>query len=330
MSAKEAAEAKAKREKEQEQKEAETSGRIWFLDEDGRIRTAREGEHGLTYEEARRALQDFYGEQSPVMINEENGSYIPNPKSKITQQFPHIAALTAREMNRLTAGGQETDPMDVTIEWMAKIQALKDAMGGGMVSTQQKSDVQELISSLKELDELRDRKGASESIRDLVGSLRDLDEMRGKDEGLKDMASAIARLAETIKERPQEPEELKELRNMVDNLRQQLQDEREKQYLGMIQGLKDELGSLRGELQRARQDTSARSEYDIMAQVLATVDKRAAALEDIAAGFVSTLRGEAREAIGSTIEQVRKRSVVERGQIDNIADELFFGGGMSK
>lgn len=324
---KETAEKRAKRRKEEGKEEATEQGRVWFLDEGGRIRLIHEGEVGLAYDEAKRALADFYGEEPPVIFNEEEKVYLPNPKSKIAQQFPHVAVLTAREMSRLAGGGQEGDPLDILMEQMARVETFREALGLSKGEGEGKSTVGEIISGIKELDSMRGGKGGGESMTDMVGALRELDEIRGKDQGLKEMAASIAKLAETVAEKPQQSEEVKELKKTLEDLQKSLQEEREQKQLEMIQSLRNEVASMRGELQRARTEGAARSEYDIMGQVIQTVDKRAGALEDVATSLVAQLTGAGGEGAVTSFEQTRKKMSAERGQIDTLADELFFGSG---
>ena len=327
LSPREAAEKKDERRREEERQKAIEQGRVWFLDETGRMRLIHKGEIGLTYDEIKRAVTDLYGEESPVVYSEQQHIYVPNPKSKVAKQFPHVAVLTAREMSRLAGGGLEGDPLDILMEQMANVETYRQALGVGKGEGEGKSTVHEIISSMRDLDSMRGAKGRAESMTDFVGAIRELDEIRGKDQGLKEMAASIARLAETVAEKPQQSEEVKELKTTLGNLQRSLQEEREKKRLEMIQSLRNEVSSMRGELQRARTEGAARSEYDIMGKVIETIDKRAQAIEDLATNFVAGLREGGGEGAATSFEQTRKKMSAEKDQIDALADELFFGGG---
>lgn len=143
--------------------------RKFFVDEDSagnpKIRLAKQGEVALTMKEANdfvRQLRDQTGKSNEAVIvfNEALGRHMPNSSSQWVQQNMAAAWSTAREYDRLMTQGEPPDPIDLMVEQMTKVEALKGVMHPGGNGTEPR---QSAIDDLLKLEELIKARGGGTS-----------------------------------------------------------------------------------------------------------------------------------------------------------------------
>lgn len=136
-------------------------GETWVVkqDEKGmpRLVWAREGEEGVSLEEAKRAVtelrKEYVAEEPLIIFDSAAGKHIPNFKSEIVKANPLIGWAAARQMDKAAAEGVELDPLDLFIEQEAKHAQFKEVLGGTK-PPESKGTVAEIVSALKDLQEM--------------------------------------------------------------------------------------------------------------------------------------------------------------------------------
>jgi len=135
-------------------------GAVWTVEVDDsglpKIRMITdETEPGITLTEAKAAAKEIGKEREEPIVtyDEEAGRHMPNFKSPFVKQNLSAAWATAKQMDRALAEGEAIDPMDIWIEQQAKLTQLKEVMGLG-TETREKGTVGELVSALKDLQEM--------------------------------------------------------------------------------------------------------------------------------------------------------------------------------
>jgi len=225
------------KEKEEAKKRA-AEGAVWTIKE-GRLELAKPGEPAITREEAKQALAEMQAEEPIVIYDEATGRHKPNYKSDFVKKNPMVAITTAKEYDRMLAGGEEVDPLDIFIEQTAKVQAFKESLGIAL-----------------RRDEVDVFGQARAFYKDIAAEMK-------KGEGLPQWMTDPVSFITTVQQLgPKEPEALKELQQEVNKLRQDLheaelkrRDEEIANLKSALQSYRQEVDSLKTQLEKNRQET---------------------------------------------------------------------------
>lgn len=148
--------------------------RRYYIEEDSagnpKMRMSRPGEAAMSLKEANEAIRELRqqhgkeGEQV-IIFNEALGRHVPNTASDWVKNNLTAAWSTAREYDRAMAqsGAEPPDPLDVMIDQMGKVEALKGVMGAGATGGGEKpqSDMLQLVEALVKLNDLTGGKRGS-------------------------------------------------------------------------------------------------------------------------------------------------------------------------
>lgn len=229
--------------KEEERKRKIASGALWTvaLSEKGlpSVRMIRDAsEPGTSLEEATKAARqigkEVGGAEALVSYNESLGKHMPNFKSDFVKQHPGAAWAVAKQMDKAMAEGETIDPMDSFIDQMAKIESMKELVGGRPEA--RGGTMAEAIAAVKEL-------------RSLAGD-------SGEAGALKELRAEITKLREDHYQ-----SELKR------------RDEQNVELLSVIQGYRGEVIRLRDEMEKNRMATG-RTAYDLLGDLVEKVPSR--------------------------------------------------------
>lgn len=307
-----------KKKTESAKKNAEESGKVWTISEHGKVRPAKEGEFGITFEEAKAAVQELYGEEPPVIFDAERGTYLPNPSSKLMATHPVAVQMTVREMNRVMAAGEEADPLEVMMGEVSKVEQFKELVGAKSDEPAGRPMLTEVVGALKELDEMRAAKGAGgeESLRNALDYLHEHGLLGERDTAVKEQLTTLQQQIETLREDKRKAElEAMEERHKADRERDRADREA---LLKDVQTLGDGISALRQELHEGKKVTS---EYDIMSQLITSAkDELTGFRTDLKTVFGPTKplppARETAEAMGEEMGRLE--------EADRLAEELWF------
>ncbi|MBA7621898.1 hypothetical protein ES703_29268 [subsurface metagenome] len=298
-------EAEAKKKKDTDKKV--TEGTVWTVavDDKGmpRIRMIKDtSEPGTTLEEAKEAAKeigkDYAGEEALVTYNESLGKHMPNFKSDFVKQHPGAAWAVARQMDQAMVAGEPIDPMDAFIDQMAKIESMKELVGGGKEQPEAKaSTITEIVSAVKSLKDMAgEGKELPSWMSDPVAFQKTIQELtpKGDTEALKELKEELTKLRDD-----QHQAELKR------------RDEQNAELVTVIQGYRGEVSKLRDEIEKNKMATG-RTAYDLLGDLVQKVpdkdDVRAMVMEAVGKGPKLLPRGTGErekvlEGMATNIEQ---------------------------
>lgn len=150
-----------KEDKKKDKKNKVKEGKTWVIKQDDkgapRIMWAQEGEEGITMDEAKKAVRElrkeYIGEEPLVLIDPATGKHTPNLKNEFVKANPVLGWAAARQMDKAAAAGEEVDPMDYLIDQEVKHAQLMELTGGAK-PPESKGTVAEIVSALKDLQEM--------------------------------------------------------------------------------------------------------------------------------------------------------------------------------
>jgi hypothetical protein len=140
--------------------------RRYYIEEDSagnpKMRMARPGESAMSLKEANEAIRELrsqHGKEGEQVItfNEQLQRHVPNTASEWVRNNLTAAWATAREYDRAMSqsGAEPPDPLDVMIDQMGKVEALKGVMGvAGATGEKPQSDMVQMVEALVRLNEL--------------------------------------------------------------------------------------------------------------------------------------------------------------------------------
>jgi len=325
-------------------------GAVWKVDVDDsgmpRIRMIKdENEPGITLSEAKTAAKEIgrEGEEPIVSYDEAQGKHIPNFKSPFVRQNLSAAWATARQMDRAMAEGEAADPIDIWIEQQTKLTQLKEAIGVSPEAKEKGGTVGELVSALKDLQEMAKEGKGSElpdwmtdpaKFIDTVRTVSGAGEAGGKPSWLSDPAEFVKMIRDIGGEGKGDDavkSELSELRKTIEDMK----DERHKQEMLSLQGQivqiqKSHEGAMKeivDKIEDLKKPTGGKTEMDIISDVATGV-----------LGEAKGLRGDLKEVIrdkglppAKTAEQREERkgkyqkALQTDQEIEEIGQKLFMG-----
>jgi len=346
---------KAEKAKKKEQDKKLADGAVWKLDIDSngmpKIRMIKDdSEPGITLTEAKTAAKEIGRESDEpiVTFNEAQGKHIPNFKSAFVKQNLTAAWATARQMDKAMAEGEAADPMDIWIDQQTKMVQFKDLLGLGGTESKEKGTVGELVSALKDLQEMA-KEGKAGDMPDwitdpmkfieTVKTIGGAGEAGNKPDWLSDPVAFIKTIREITGSEGKGDEtikgELAELRKTLVDMK----DERHKAEMGSLQGQilqlqknhETEMKTILEKVDEMKKPQTGRTELDILHEV-ATEGFGVAKTE------LAGMRGMIKEALGSVAlpgaktpqeRDARKgkmRKALETDQeIDSLGRRLFLG-----
>jgi len=279
-------------------------GRVWTI-RDNKPALAHEGELATSLDEVKAALRELTGDEAIVTYDEKTGKHVPNFKSEFVRKNPMIAIQTARQYDQLLAAGETArDPLDIFFDQFAAFEQRRELLGMNPPK-KEASTVSEIITGIKELDNLRGAPGKGvDTISELLAGIKELDGLRGtgQDDTLKEVREELTKVREDMHQA--------ELRH---------KDEQLAQLAGTVQGYRNEVSQLRSDVEQNKQITG-RSAYDLLGDALSKVPDK----EDIRQ-MVSELatkgmnlqprspaeRGKVLEKMATNIEEAAEVKAVE-------------------
>ncbi len=277
----------------------------FFVDADGSIRSAREGEMALTLDEAtmvadrikkdRQASHAAEEGEPPKFLPREDGQgYVLNPNAKLTA----TDIVVFQAMKKAEERGEQLSPEQAMMAKKAEWETMQQMFGGGG-----KGSFGEMIDTMAKFKQV----------------------FGGEDDTKKLLAALIQRQEETGKQR--ESEDVRLVREQLAAVQRTLEEERRNRIEQQLNALAEQNSQLRQALMDARNQSSARSEFDIMGQLIGVLDKRFGAAETLAQGFLgrppAKMPAGAREALKAGINE---QITLEKG-VDDLARRTFFAGG---
>jgi|GEM_PF-2287565 len=323
-----AAETKREGEKTRKRQKA-AEGAVWMVDVDDsslpKIRMITdESEPGITLTEAKAAAREIGKEREEPIVtyDEETGRHMPNFKSSFVKQNLSAAWATARQMDRALAEGEAIDPMDVWIEQQAKLMQLKEVMGMG-TETREKGTVGELVSALKDLQEMAREGKAGEQLgwlSDPAQFLKVMREVSGEGKGDDAVKAELVELRRTLADM-QEDRRREEIAGLQTQIRQQADT-----YQQQFSQVMDKIGEM-------SHPVTGRTEMDILHEVategLGTLKTEAAGMrglikEAMMGGMLPPQKSpEQREERKEGYRKALKKDQ----EIEELGRRLFFGEG---
>jgi len=249
-------------------------------------------EPGTTLAEATKAakeiVRDSGGEEALVIYNDNLGKHMPNTKSDFVKKNLAVAWAAAKQMDEAMDAGTPADPMEVIVEQMARVEAMKEAIGVG--KAEPKGSLGEVVSALKDLwdmtgaegklpDWLSDPLSFQKTIQSLVPT--------GDNEALKAVR-----------------EELSQVREEMHQTELTRKNEQINLLVNEIQNYRSEVGSLKTDIEQNR-NQAGRTAYDLIGQAIEKLDKKVPDKEDIKSMIAETVRH------GT---QLSTRGIAERGK----------------
>ncbi len=216
----------------------------------------------------------------PTRFSVINGQVFPDPEGELnwTRAMQLVAqqqGASPADATALAKMGPEMFTNMITA--LTPLMKKEPAEGGGL---------SEALKTMKELGVLG--KEEDGGIIKTIEVLTNLGLIGGGGEGPSDL-DRIAKLAELgLIQKPGagESDAVSALRTEVVNLKEALTRKDMDSIQGELTAVKGALINIRQELETTRRDQSAKGEYDIMAQVVGVIDRRAGAIENVLTGLV--------------------------------------------
>ncbi|GAI26012.1 unnamed protein product, partial [marine sediment metagenome] len=236
--------------KEDEKKKRVAEGNLWTVDVSDtgipRVRMIKDAaEPGTTLAEATSAAKeigkDYAGGEALVTFNESLGRHMPNFKSDFVKQHPGAAWAVAKQMDQAMAEGTPIDPMDTFIDQMTKVESMKELVGAGAKVPQPTGTLTDIVSAVKEIRTMAGGEGKlPEWLSDPVAFQKTIQSLvpSGDSEVLKELRDEMAKVREDLHQ-----SELKH------------KDEQIATLSSDMQGYRNEVSSLRAEMERNKAAT---------------------------------------------------------------------------
>lgn len=304
------------------------------------VRMAKEGETGGTLDQAKElkkmSEESKGGEAESPFIKDGEGNWTLNPKARVTG----IELMALESIKRAQERGEAVDPIEAVSQAAEKMKVFREAMGGtGVQMPEWLSDPLKFLETVRGVSGTGEGKGLPEWMSNPVEFIETVQRITGVGEGksLPDWMSDPAKFIETVERFSGGGKGDEALKQQVASLEKTLTDMREDRYKEQIEGQKQQIGVLAGNVKELTdrvadlsKPSTGRTEMDILHEI---ATEGLGVLKTELPGF----RRDIKDALGSTVlppaksaEERKERTTklkqaVEKDKdIEEIGRRLFF------